>query len=354
MTRWRASDRAHGIRRAFLLGAVLIPVAAAYALLLAIYTDWFPGHAASLALEATLTAAALSVPVWWLSGRIEWPDRLGVGFYLIHLALAVTFALLWLALDLAATRLLFGDSVATRKLASMGWEALLGSWLYGQVIGISYAVRAQSSLQAERRTTAKVTALAAEAQLRALRAQLNPHFLFNALHSLSALITVDPKAADEAIERLGGLLRYAFASENASTVPLASDLAFAEDYIALERLRLGSRLQARFAIDPAALECEIPVFTLQPLLENAVRHGIDPLAEGGTVCLEARLAEGTLVVTVSDNGAGAVAASVAAATGLGLRALRERLALSTRPFDLAIDTARGHGFTVRLTLPDAT
>ena len=347
----RAQLRASGVLgKTVSVSAVLVPAALVFALLLAIYSDWFPGRAAPMAVVATLCALALVVPVWMVTGLIEWPDQLNGRFYLVHLALAVVFAVLWIALDLAATQLLFSKLVAARKLISWGWEGLLGSWLYGQVAGVSYAIRAQTNLRSEREAAVKLAKLAAEAQLRALRAQLNPHFLFNALHSLSALIRSDPNAADEAIDRLGGLLRYAMSRDEQATATVDQDLAFARDYLALEQLRLGERLRVDVAADGEALESEIPAFTLQPLLENAVRHGIDMRPEGGTVALDIRLHGTKLRIAVTDNGIGANPDALASAKGLGLRALRERLTLAGHPFALDIDSAPGKGFSVTLVL----
>ncbi len=142
--------------------------------------------------------------------------------------------------------------------------------------------------------------LAREAELRALKAQVHPHFLFNSLNSISALTTADPPAAREMSIRLAGFLRKTLKFGASDRVPVAEEIALVDDYLAIERTRFGERLQFQKQIDDALLECLIPPLILQPLIENAVNHGIAPLPEGGTIILLGKLNGESIALSVQN------------------------------------------------------
>ena len=298
-------------------------------------------------------AALLGVGVWWLSGRLALPTRRRLAFYALHLVLAAVYSGVWLGLQLTWLRLAAGLDVTREVIrAAAGWQVLWGVWLYGLLAGVSYAIRAQRLLREEQIALARAEALAAQAQLRALRAQLNPHFLFNALHSLTTLVRHTPAMAEQALERLGDMLRYALDQGEQELVYLGDEWVFTQNYIDVERLRLGERLHVVAAIADDAADCLVPPFLLQPLVENAVRHGVAVRAEGGTVHLDARCEGETLRVEVRDDGPGTDPARVAAAQGLGLRTLRQQIeARYGARARFLVDTAPGTGFRVVVELP---
>jgi LytS/YehU family sensor histidine kinase len=196
-----------------------------------------------------------------------------------------------------------------------------------------------------------------DAELRALRAQLNPHFLFNTLHSITALVRLDPSDGERALEQFATLLRYVLDvnRNRGEEVPLEEELGFVRTYLALEQLRLGHRLKLVEDIDSDTLECLVLGFSLQPLVENAIRYGIAPRAGEGTLRISADIVGEQLVLEVADDGAGADAAMVAKASGVGLSAVRQRL--ETRwgsDARMEIVTAPRNGFLVRLTVPAVT
>ena len=173
------------------------------------------------------------------------------------------------------------------------------------VIIACVAHAAASSRRAKERET-QALALAAgltRAKLDALRLQLQPHFLFNTLNAISALVHRDPRAADELIADLSELLRLSLES-SANEVPLSRELEILDRYLAIEQTRLGDRLRVTREIDPAVLEVLVPTFILQPLAENAVRHGIEPRCEPGRVTITARAAGDLLELIVADDGVG--------------------------------------------------
>jgi LytS/YehU family sensor histidine kinase len=202
------------------------------------------------------------------------------------------------------------------------WNLMMGTWLYLMVAGLSYAIRAQRRARAVEAAAAEARLLAQQAQLAALRAQVNPHFLFNALHSVGALVASDPARADRALEQLGDLLRYALHAED--QVSFGREWAFTQDYLAFEELRLGARLRLETEIDDAARGVLVPPLILQPLVENAVRHGIADRPEGGRIALRARVSDHRLVLTIEDDGPGN---GVKAGNGLGVGSVRERLSV---------------------------
>jgi LytS/YehU family sensor histidine kinase len=194
--------------------------------------------------------------------------------------------------------------------------------------------------------------LTTEAELRALRSQLNPHFLFNALHSLGALIRHDGAAAERAVERLGDLLRYTLDAGADGDVSLRREWEFTRNYLDLERIRFGDRLGVALEVEDAALDERVPAFVLQPLVENAVRHGVARRGEGGAVRVAVARAGGSLVLSVEDDGPGARPAALSSSPGLGLRSLRRRLeALYGDGARLRIETTPGRGFRATVELP---
>jgi hypothetical protein len=165
-----------------------------------------------------------------------------------------------------------------------------------------------------------------EAELRALKSQVNPHFIFNSLNSLRALIDEDPERARRAVTQLANLLRYSLQSGQLETVPFEEELGIVNDYLALEQVRHEERLRLRLDIAPGALRLPIPPMLLQTLVENAVKYGISPRAEGGEIAIAARNEGGALRILVSNPGEIAQGES-ASSTGVGLHNAAERLRL---------------------------
>jgi len=303
-------------------------------------------------------AALLGAAAWWLSTRIRYERSNRVRFLLTHAVLSLAYGGLLTSAIAVSIRYNAPIEAYERFMRdAFGWQLIYGVALYGLVVGVSYAMQAARRLRDEERRTARAEALRIDAELRALRAQLNPHFLFNALHSITALVRVDPSGGERALEQFAALLRYVLDvnRERSEEVTLEAELGFVRTYLALERLRLGDRLHVVEQIEPDALECLVLAFSLQPLVENAIRHGIAPRPGQGTLRVAANLVEDHLVLEVADDGPGADAVRVDDARGLGLSAVRQRL--ETRWGSAArmeIVTAPHNGFLVRLHIPAAT
>ncbi len=192
------------------------------------------------------------------------------------------------------------------------------------------------------------------AQLAALRAQINPHFLFNSLNSIAQLIHVDPEKAEACVERLADLFRYVLRRAEKDFVPLADELEMAQAYLDIERARFGDRLRVETHIDPSSLRQLIPNFVLQPLVENAVKHGVSLKRGTGTIRIDARVGDGLLTLAVVDDGLGMAPPALAGVyeRGVGLRNLRDRLVHLYGPSHLPeIVSVPGEGTQVRLRLP---
>jgi two-component system LytT family sensor kinase len=170
---------------------------------------------------------------------------------------------------------------------------------------------------------ARLAAQLAEARLGALRMQLNPHFLFNSLNAITVLVRdQNTRDASRMLELLSGVLRQVLQSEKRQEVTLDDELRFIEQYLAIEQVRFSDRLQVRWAIEPAVRDAMVPEFILQPLVENAIRHGVAKRSEAGIIEIGAREADSEIVLSVQDNGPGY---RPSAHVGLGISNTRARL-----------------------------
>jgi LytS/YehU family sensor histidine kinase len=171
----------------------------------------------------------------------------------------------------------------------------------------------------------QLESLLQQAQLEALRSQLNPHFLFNALHSMAELVHTDPKLAEQLIVRLGELLRQVLQSSTRQEVTLAEELEFIRGYVEIEQMRLGERLRVSWDIEAGALDARVPSLIVQPLVENAVQHGIAATVGSGTLSISARRDAQYLHLEIRDTGPGLAQNSIDRRQGIGLANTRARL-----------------------------
>jgi two-component sensor histidine kinase len=194
--------------------------------------------------------------------------------------------------------------------------------------------------------------LAVAAQLAALRAQVNPHFLFNSLNSIAQLISTDPEQAETCVERLAEIFRYMLRGSNQEFVPLADELRFVEAYLEIEKARFGDAMQVEEQIDDSVRATLLPGLILQPLVENAVKHGISRKVGGGSIRIEAGRDNGDLRLRVRDTGVGIRNCENIFDQGVGLRNLRDRLIKLYGPaYAPSIDTIAGTGTTVTVRIP---
>ena len=198
--------------------------------------------------------------------------------------------------------------------------------IYGVIVSVSHAIdyyrkyheRTVQALELEKHLT--------EARLQSLLRQLKPHFLFNSLNGIASLMYSDVAAADRMLVRLSELLRLAMSHSGAPIATLREEIAFLEKYLEIERIRFRDRLSIRMDVDPAVLDARVPSLVLQPIAENAIRHGIEPHARPGVIDVRAARENDNLVLSVSDNGAGLPEGATAfSREGIGLSNTRARL-----------------------------
>jgi hypothetical protein len=274
------------------------------------------------------SATLIAVSVWHICRRWPWPLHPTISFYALHVVFATLNSLLWneaiCLLESIRRSSAFSEFWTSR---AIGWQLLTGIWIYGLFAGISYAVQMRGRLHEKETLAIRAEALAATARMDALRARLNPHFLFNTLHTLGALVRLSPTRAQEAIERLGDMLRYTLSGDGRELVEFAEEYDFTRQYLAFEQLRYEDRLTVNLQIDPESFNFDVPPFSIQTLAENAVQHAISTRPEGGSIWISSSCRGRTLTISVRDDGLGADRED-RSSHHLGLRSLRERLCTS--------------------------
>jgi hypothetical protein len=254
---------------------------------------------------------------------------------LIHLAAALSFTYLHVVV--------VAFSVLPWRPASTEWVPLLGRGMrfnfainfltYCAIVGAMYGVRLYTQARRRELTTAQLEVSLAAARLEVLRAQLNPHFLFNTLNAISTLILDNEnRTANQTIMRLSEFLRYTLDQDPMKKVTLRQEVEAMNLYLTTEKLRFGERLRLEFAIEERALEALVPSLLLQPLIENAVKYAISPSEQGGMIRVEGRARGAMLELAVADDGPGLTSQTLGVAApgtgrGVGLRNIRERLAV---------------------------
>ena len=264
-----------------------------------------------------VVGCAVAVGVFRLVPRVPWPRPLGWRFVAFHMVAAPVAAAVWLLVSLGIEPLVGGASDIS--LARRSQEMMvIGSFFYVVIAGLSY-----SSHGAAR--AAQAEAVAVQTQLATLRSQLQPHFLFNALHTIVQLIRIDPRRAEEAGELVADLLRGTL-EEQRDEVPLRDEWRFVSRYLAIEQMRFGERLAVSAELPPGLESERVPSFALQTLVENAVQHGAAPRVAPTEITISATRSKSELVIAVRNNGDGDAPSPIQGnGTGTGLARLRERL-----------------------------
>jgi len=308
--------------------------------------------ALSRSLADWYTFALLSVPAIVLAGRFPLgsaPLRLLV---ILHLLASLVFSLVWMLLRAGLTVGLDGTSFAETLRYALVATLVFNMLVYWVIVVATHAADLYRQGRERERRELELERRLAEARLRALQMQLNPHFLFNALHGVSALMYRDVDAADTMLVRLSELLREALHRTDEPWVPLRDELSFLERYLAIELIRFSGRLTVRREVDQGTLELRVPNLILQPLVENAIKHGIESEARPGVITLRAHTTEtGGLRLEVEDNGRG-YDPEKPVTSGIGLANCRDRLEqLYGNRASLELHPGQDGGLRVVLELP---
>jgi signal transduction histidine kinase len=275
--------------------------------------------------------------------------------FAVHAMSALCFAAVHAAGMLVVRAFLFGTPPPGYGWA---WQRLYLTnldWLlmtYTTFVGLNYALGYYREVQVRGVREAQLQARLAEARLKTLEAELHPHFLFNTLHAISALVQTNPDAADRMISRLSDLLRLTFDRSGAPRISLQEELEFLQKYLEIEQTRFQDRLTVQYDIDPETLDVEVPRMILQPLAENAIKHGVSPRAGQGLVEIVSRLDGGRLRLEVRDNGVGlSGTARSQFRSGVGLANTRDRLECLYGDAQSLEFTEGNGGLTVRIAVP---
>lgn len=202
----------------------------------------------------------------------------------------------------------------------------LSMLIYMVVVGVWSAYNYYQKYRERELTATQLEARLAQSRLQVLKMQLHPHFLFNTLNAISELIHRDPDAADRTLTDLGDLLRMSFENLEVQEIPLSQELAFLGKYLEIEQMRFHDRLRVEMNTAPETLDAGVPNMILQPLVENAIKHGIGPRAEGGRIDIEAMRSNGHLRIVIRDNGLGVPFGDTAGVRdGVGLSNTKRRL-----------------------------
>jgi len=250
---------------------------------------------------------------WYMCRQLPLGSGIAARLILHHLGAAALASIMWVEM---ARLIAYPLNLTPRLHLELPHLFVVGLLFYSLSVALHYMLFA-----VERSKESEL--LARDAELRALKAQINPHFLFNSLNSITALTTVDPVRAREMCIRLSDFLRNTLGLGERSSISWREELQLARTYLDVEQVRFGARLRVEMDVDEACSDCMVPPLVLQPLIENAVKHGIATLVDGGTIKVEGRVNDGLLEISV-ENGFDPESPAPRR-HGLGLRNVRSRL-----------------------------
>jgi signal transduction histidine kinase len=300
---------------------------------------------------ALVAPLIMSLAARYQLGRVRWPALIA-----IHVAGALTYAVI------------HTGAMLVSRLAALARAPQLGWWHAAQVefltqldwmfmtylflVGLAHALAYRRESEARALDAAHLETRLVEAQLQSLQRQLHPHFLFNTLNTISGLMRLDVNAADRMMDRLGDLLRMTLSTSSIQEVPLREELDMLQKYLDIEQTRFGSRLSVRMNIQADTLDAHVPNLLLQPLVENAVRHGIAPHSRPGLIVVEASRVGSQLRLQVRDSGDGLPPDRLTLLNqGVGLTNTRARLQhLYRQNHDFVFSNAEG-GLCVSVSIP---
>ena len=303
----------------------------------------------------------LSPLIFRFARQYELRDRFPRNLF-IHLAISIVFALIVLSAASPLTWYLGYVNLVRYPTLFILWRNNAfgiyyfhqGLTIYWTTLVVAHALHYYRGLREEEARASRLSAQLAQAQLQALRMQIHPHFLFNTLNSIAALLHKDVETADRMIARLGDFLRSTLSRSESQTITLGQELEFLKCYLDIERLRFQDRLTVNLEIDPQTLEVLVPNLILQPIVENAVQHGIARQTDAGLIMIRASKLQDRLLIEVEDNGPG-LNANQNGSSGIGLKNTKSRLQqFYGDDFSFQLGSANGRGVLVSMNIPVAT
>ncbi len=270
--------------------------------------------------------------IFWMDARLPFKEKqLGMRI-LAHLLVSVTLTIfyvyVWMALGALMGFRSWSVLADVHFLPNAFRQGLLWSWLvYWAIFGVRETFRYYDHYVASELRLERMERSLSQARLNALRMQLDPHFLFNALNTISSQVERDPRLARSMLEHLGDLLRLSLEARDRQETPLVEELAFVDHYLAIQKIRFGANLRIETRVQPEVKYALVPCLIVQPLVENAIRHGVSSRASGGVVSVSAERTNDCMEIRVIDDGIGLPPGwSLESSAGLGLSITRERIA----------------------------
>jgi signal transduction histidine kinase len=295
--------------------------------------------------------------IFWTDARLPFKENQLGKRILAHLLASVPLTLLYFYVAIAVTVLLglVKWSALVHPLPLLNPFGLLWSWVvYWVILGVIQTFRYYEHYRTSELRLEKMERNFSQARLNALRMQLDPHFLFNALNTISSQVERSPRLARNMIEHLGDLLRLSLDARDRQEIPLADELAFLGHYVAIQKIRFAETLRIEIEVAPEVKHALVPCLILQPLVENAIRHGISPRASGGTVTVTAQRRPNQLEIRVADDGVGLPPGwTLETSSGMGLSVTRERIVGLYPDGDsrFSLQSRTGGGTEVEISLP---
>jgi two-component system, LytTR family, sensor kinase len=282
------------------------------------------GRVLSTAMTDAYLWALATIAIFWLARRFPLARGRILPHAAVHLVAGVTLSLARVGVIVALSQ--WTEMYPPRTLTELFYRQFhIYLLFYVLLLGIAWAVYYHARFREREQAAEQLAAGLAEARFQALKMQLHPHFLFNTLNAISALIPQEAQPARRMVARLGDLLRTTLEQEATQEVTLREELEFLEPYLEIEHTRLGDRLSVEFQVEPEALDARVPHLVLQPLVENAVRHGVAPRSGPGAVTIAAAVEGGSLILQVRNTGRAVRERSAREPGGRGLANVRSRL-----------------------------
>ena len=292
--------------------------------------------------------ALVGSSIWYVIKFATLEDHSVPNILLAHLIAASIIVFIWLYFGAVISKIIHPEADKSKE-STLVAQLFSGYFIYLIYMVFFYAVNYYHGFKEKVQNEVKLKSLVKEAELHALKSQINPHFLFNSLNSISSLTMTDPGSAQEMVINLSQLMRYSLKHNQQETVSFKQELENNKLYLSIEKVRFGKKLNPVFAIEKGCLKAEIPNMILQPLYENAIKYGVYEATETVDVITHCRCGNDTLVVTISNTFDPDVRSQKG--EGIGLRNIRERLQIIYGNPHLLQISSNNNEFTVTLTIP---
>jgi sensor histidine kinase YesM len=292
----------------------------------------------------------ISIGLWHLTSYMSIGSRKTSDLIINHLSLALVTIAIWVSLSGYILKLTFGSETSYVAFIenSVSFRVVTGFMYYMVTVWVFYLIRALEKAKWQLEREEKISGMLHEAELKALRTQMNPHFLFNSLNSIHSLTMTDPEKAGQMIIHLSDLMRYSLTRQE-QMVSFSEEVNQIRRYLDIERIRFSERLSVEIKVTEDCEKVPVPSMLFQPLIENAVKYGIYGIEKNVTIRLEAIISDNILVTRISNNYDPTM--TVKKGTGLGLKNVSERLAVVYHRSDLLMIDKKEEEFTVHLKIP---